>query len=288
VRIVAVLVAIAACSGGGKPTAPSCADRANELGAWLAAIEPEGEAIQTSGGDHFAPGPGLPLGKRERAPVVQIKRGELRLDGGPVAIADFADRFAADRSADRFGDPARPARVILAIDADVRLDDVVGVTDVLLQAGATDLGLAFAYTGKVHTAPMASSISAQIDEIRRAPVELRATQAAQLAVHLIESCKPLDDVFSKVVADMPPEARIQMLIRGIAPALTACDCAIDLDAFRELMWHIIGPGNATPASIVDVTLTGDPTAQPVRGSTWADAAHRLIAAHGKRVRFVTR
>jgi hypothetical protein len=292
-RSLLVLAAIAGCSssddapGASSVFGPSCSDRASELGAWVAAIEPEAEAAQIDG-DHLAPGPDLPLARWERGtPLVHLTRAGATVDGVAAQFQELPDRVAEART--RRGETSRPNRVIIAIDADVWIDQIYAAMGILANTGVTDVGFAFRYTGKVHSAPAASSISAQIDAIRRAPPEQRPTQIAQLGTRVIERCKPLGDVFASFSADpdSSPDERHQRLIRSIAPALTACGCAVDLDAFRELMWSLEGRGKTTPTAVIDVTLVRAfaPSDIVVRGSSWADHVNDVIAAKGKRVDF---
>ena len=149
VRSTAFVVLAAACSSSSPSTSngPSCADRAAEIAAWAAELAPEGAATRIDG-EHLSPGADLPLAVRADAPQVEITRAGLSVMGEHVAIADLAAKTARAHATST---PDAPwSRVIVAVDADVPIDDVAPVMEPLQRAGEIDVELASARCRRTH------------------------------------------------------------------------------------------------------------------------------------------
>ena len=294
---VALLVALAcACgkhgsSGGGSgdlvaDDSVDCATRTHALEHYFASIDRDFDplfelGVQLVTRDDIAPHP-----PTDSAPVLEVRASGLALDGKVVALGELGDALAAKRheredriashqismrGASRFD----PARVFVAIDQRAAWRDVVAALRASADAGGVHVVLAFARTPK-GSPPPPHPIDAELAALLARRDPSAASELAKMVQKVIERCKPLAAAYGSVAADEPDD-KAETLLRATWPSLVECDCAVDLPAFRSMMYSVMV--NRHPKTFLALTLDdAAPALELPAATTWQDAQKQITAA----------
>ena len=123
-------------------------------------------------------------------------------------------------------------------------------------------------------APARSSVSDQLDKLTHDDNDgNKATALAGLMSGVVKSCAPMKKAFGAVASDEGGDKAAE-LIEAIGPAVTECNCDLDIPALRSIFFAVAG--NLHPLTMVVITL--DKTATPIAlppTTPWRDAAPKL-------------
>jgi hypothetical protein len=180
-------------------------------------------------------------------------------------------------------------RAELWIDRDAPVARIAAVTDALARAGVREIVFVVRRAAKSPTPPPPrSAISDRLATIMRDEPPTSAVELADLMKQLFAACPSYpaamhaagDEKLGKAVA----------MAHGLERVTARCDCKVDLDSLRSVVWDLIGPADRPLMGAVTTTVatTGDKGVTVIRGATWADAAPAVIAAHDAHIRFVAR
>lgn len=256
-------------SGAVEPAAPTCQQRAEELGAWLTELTSEGYAgpeaaaftLAKVGGDART----VPL---PRAPVVEVAPDAVTYEGGRGTVDQLDDRLLDEGCGEGSG---VPELLVVRVQPGVEWRVVRKVTRALADAGVRELVFEVERDSAV-AAPATEGLPVTggelaLDRAYGACPEARAAASAALAT--------------------TGDDRQSELGPAIARGLVACDCAADFASARAFHWWQSGrmarDGRVAvgvrvplfpPAGAEDGTRA--PVAEP-DDAPWFEAVHNLAA-----------
>jgi hypothetical protein len=275
-RWIWVLALVAAC---GKSKA-ACKTEVDDLMTFLRKMD-HAPGLQIPDDVHLVERPELAAPDGVNAPVLYVRPSGLEFQGHKLAVDEvsqlLAEQAAKIQQAIADGKVARrfvwDHRVYYVIDRDVPWSTVTKIAVAAEHAGYTKWVAMFSKPSPV-AAPPRSSVSDQLDKLVAAEDDgNKATTLAKLMTDVVKSCKPLQKAFSAVSSDEGGDKAAQ-LIEATGPAVTECNCDVDIPALRSIFFTVAG--NLHPLTMLVITL--DKTATPIAlppATLWRDAAAKL-------------
>jgi hypothetical protein len=275
-----VLVLAVAC---GKSKA-ACKTDVADLMKFLRTMDHSMSVVQVDDEVHLAVRADLPAGDLVSAPVVDVSPGRLVYQGQLVADAielavqlkTSAERIQHDiDSGHTPHDFVWDHRVYLVIDADAPWGTVAAVAAAAASSGFDHAYVMFA-RGSPVAPPPRSSVSDELDRVLRDPNGgNKATELAHVVKDVVKSCPDIERAFGATASEAGAD-KAAVLIEGIGPALLACDCNLDMPAFRSAMWVLMGNPKPTTALALVLAKDGKPLEFPATAK-WRDASKALAA-----------
>jgi hypothetical protein len=268
----------AAGSGSGSA---SCQAQVDDLMKFLRAMDHTGSLFALDD-IHLAMRPELPVVMPHQAPLVTLRATGLEYQGEKLAPAALATKLTEtrkkideDMQLGRFSkyDPPDPLLINVLIDADTHWGDVVKLTDVLVRAGFVHTSIAFGRPSPVSPPPR-TWVDDKVDELRKRQ-EGAATELANITRQIVPGCPPLISVFGEV-GNSEGGDKVVDIIEGSGRALVACNCNIDIPAYRSVIWAIAGNPHPSTVLAVELAKTGKQLALPA-ATPWSEAGKQLSA-----------
>lgn len=241
---------------------------------------------------HLAMRPELPYVMARQAPMVKLLPGKIEYQDKTVTAQELATELAVarkrideDMALGRFPkhDPPDPKLIDVLIDADATWGDVVKMTDVLARVGFPHASIAFGKPSPVSPPPR-TWVDDKTDELRKSHDGNAATELANLIKQIIPGCPQMISVFGEVGSSEGGD-KVTEIIDGAEKALVACNCNLDLPAFRSVMWAVAGNPHPSTVIAIDLSKSGKAITQPA-ATKWSDAGKQLEA--GASVHLVAR
>ncbi len=292
IGLVTVAAFAVGCGGGAKADKPAdkhpdthdCKTQVAELDAFFHAMNHEPMLIWIDEDVHLAMRSELPAAADGfDAPVVTLTATGLRYEDkrpsftelGPLLVhakLRIDDVISEHRYPRDLEGKIDSRHVWLAIDAAAPWGDVVKLTDMLGKVGFDLSTFVFAKPSPV-TPPPRSPIDDELDKIVTKDGGERATKLANAISKVIATCPPLAKVFGDLGSSEGGD-KAQELLDNSGPAILACDCNLDVAAYRSVIWRTAG--NPHPKTILAVTLATAGTAIALPAATpWAEAQNQL-------------
>jgi hypothetical protein len=276
-RWIWVLALVAAC---GKSKA-ACKAEVDDLMTFFHKMDHTPSVAKIPDDLHLVERPELTAPDVFEAPVVFVRTNGIEFQGKHFELAELShileeqatktQQDITDRKMSRHFEWDH--RVYYAIDRDVPWSTVTTIAAEAEHAGYTKWIPLFSKPSPV-VAPPRSSVSDQLDKLL---VEEnggnKATEIARLMSGVVKSCVPLNKAFSAVSSDEGGDKAAE-LIEATGPAVTECNCDLDIPALRSIFFAVAG--NLHPLTMVVITL--DKTATPIAlppTTPWRDAALKL-------------
>jgi hypothetical protein len=261
--VVAALAASAACGGGKDPAV--CRREAHALGELLSTMDYEmppfyaGDATLVLRTD-------VPVTAGRYGPTIVITRDGATLDGMP--LGDLVVRRRLEDAHDR------RAMVYVAVDEAAPWSEVQAVVHRLVAADLMHPSFGFARPATPVTRPPRSKIDDELDRLQNGTDSShKATDLAKMVQEIVKGCPAIIKVFGEVAVESG-ESKAARIVRAIEPSLVACNCNLDLPAFRSVMFRLLYVEKAQSA--LEITL--DPEATPLvlpPDTPWRDANAKL-------------
>jgi hypothetical protein len=289
VRLAAFAAFAASCGGGGKADKPAdrpardCKAQVAELSAFFHAMNHDPMVVWASDDVHLVMRPELPAIDGLEAPIVTLTPAGLRFQDkrpswtelGPLLVHEklhLDDEISEHRYPRDLEGKIDSRHAWLVIDAAATWGDVVKLTDMIGKVGFDRPTFVFGKPSPVAPPPR-SAIDDELDKIGGADSGNRATALANAITKVIATCPPLTKVFAEI-GNREGGDKAQDLLDHSGPAILACDCNLDVAAYRSVIWRTAG--NPHPETSLPVTLaaSGTAIAQPA-ATPWADAHKQL-------------
>ncbi len=282
VRLAAFAAFAASCGGGGGTKTPAvdkaaCKAQVADLVAFLNTRDPS-PRFAVDADVHLVIRPTLPSIER-RDPMVTLTATGPRFHEQRYGFGDLGPPLVHEKlrlddmvSEHRFPEGKIDSRhVLLMIDAATTWGDVVKLTDMLTKVG---FDLPTFVLGK--SPPVAPPPRVPVDdELDKQPDQSgdAATAIATALSAIIATCPAMKTVF-RDVGGADGDDKGKVFIDASGPAVIACNCNLDMKAFRSVMWRIVG--NPQPETGLAVTLASAGTAIALPAATlWSDAQNQL-------------
>ncbi|MCB9559344.1 MAG: hypothetical protein H6709_18250 [Kofleriaceae bacterium] len=248
VGVVLVVAAATGCGNEARRAGPSCAERADRLGAALRGLA---DQVRVFGPGVAVAPPELPHGRplsRAAAGPVQLtlevgRDGTVTIRGTSLGADRDALRERLAAEAARAGvDPDAPSTPTLYVVADAAttlaaLDDVVAAVPEAFELRLVGVGpepSLSPYLTELRDLPAAKKVR---DDIEHADPSLRATRVASHMQDVVGSCAPLIRIFGGVAAT--EEDKATYMAREVPGALRACSCKVgDPDVVEYLLLEV--------------------------------------------------
>jgi len=292
-RVLLCVLLIAAC-GKAKP---ECQRDARALGELLVAAASDPFPPFDVKGMHLVIRDDVTQDAKQPAPTVRIEKAGLkytfRYTDEAIRVEDLRDRLSA--SADQIREDLdsgklrqkyvpEPRRLYLLIEPTTPASQVIAVLDAALATKLSAVGFVFEVPQPLKPPPR-SSLDDALDKSLAKEGGGKATELAELLKQEVKSCSPLDKVFSTVGSDEGAN-KAMVIALGVAPALEACNCDVNIPRVRSALFRVMYVERPTRVLLLDP----DQPAQEIvvdPASTWAELNKQLTPAT-KNVRFVVR
>lgn len=286
-RILVVLILVAGCEEAER-NGPDCKASAEELATFLAATDHELPVVSDSELDrlHLVMRTDLPRGPVAPAPIVLVSPTHVTVNGSGMKpdelAAELARQARAARDAIATGRsqahlPAQSSRLLLVVDGGADWGAVARIAAAAAEAGFDRLALLFERPAATRPPPRTATDD-ELDAVRAryGPIafmdESGEREVERIASRLTRSCDAVPKLLASVTRSNRDKA--ELLIRGIAPALVACNCRVDMPSLRSRLWRLIGLRH--PTSALEITLAPDARRVDLPAATpWREASQRL-------------
>ena len=288
-----VLIFVAGCEKV-ETGVPDCKASADELAAFLAATDHELPVLSDSELDrlHLVTRTDLPRGPVAPAPIVLVSPTHVTLNGRGMKPDELAGELAREARAAkdaiapgrlRAPLPGQSSRLLLVVDGGADWGAVARLAAAAAAAGFDHLALLFERPAATRPPPRTATDD-ELDALRAryGPTgimdESGQREVDRIASRVTRSCDAVPKLLASVARSDGDKA--EMLIRGIAPALVACDCQVDMPSLRSRLWRLIGVRH--PTSALEITLAPNARRVDLSAATpWREASQRL--EHGQTV-----
>ena len=282
------------------PTSASCAKQAEDLGAWLKAVNDEGMGppppYQQMGMKLVPRNDGDPWAWFGAAMLVD--KGAVQLDFDKLgAPSDSATLEKLVEQLKQRAGVALAAGISMGLDVYIHKDTpwemVVAVFDPAVASGFRTVGVVFEGPSKIE-APSSSLLAAldAADQKRREDGDpLDDIAPAGPADKAFAKCRPAISVLREAgKRELTPKEKNEFFVKRAPGAWLSCQCRADQDAIRAVQWHWLGRTYGPPTRSVKLLLTSadDKEATKVSGAKtepWSKMADKVVEASksGKRV-----
>lgn len=268
---------VSACGSKGLDPA-TCRRQAADLAALLRSANHEPGMIRSSG--KLVTRTDLSPRRLPHAPVVSIAADGVMVNGMSTSVESIGERFEAmqrqetDRQMMRRGHDTDLTLLYFLVDEDARWEDVSGGAAAAHAAGYTRPAFVFARPPTPVQAPPRSAIDDDLDAIMKSEPSNRASELADLTAKVTRSCPALTEAFGHVAST--EESKADFLIDAIEPALTACNCSLDLASFSSIMYRLLYVPDDTAHLRVTLDPAGTRVALPP-STPWRQAHAKLPA-----------
>jgi hypothetical protein len=293
--IVALLVACDSKSNRGKepppkprpePVAvvdPACAAKVKDFEPWITAIQLESASSEIDFGSimQAIPRAAWPVDQEVDLVIITAKRidaydatehnhvgSSLGQDSSQPKLVAELTRTHGIPPDPKERDAGPKDRLRIDVDKDATWGDVARVVEAATTAGYTEL--VFTFTAISPLTPPAGLPATMTDRqvVLDAEHELEALQ---------DRCKPWSTaLMTGGGADRGEHAKA--LGKAIAAGILACNCAVDLDKAKQVIWKAQRWHQAKPRVPVRVRLGGDVVIEQPAATRWSEAHAKLLAA----------
>ncbi len=254
-----------------------CRADADDLGRFLRSLDHDANPFELSPRSRLAVRDDLAGRALEGRPLVELTATEMRLDGKLYPTLEALEAALAAKHRDLLdavgngrhlhAHPPDPRALYFAIDRDVRWDRTVTTVAAAQRAWFNTIAFVFART-PAGSPPPRTWVDAEYDALP--PDDTRYPAFIGLTNRVSASCTSL---FQRQ-GDDSELSRTEYVIQQTPQALIDCNCAVDLAAFRSLMWHLVG--NDHPTSTLELELDPRAPGFGLPGSaSWAVASESL-------------
>lgn len=166
--------------------------------------------------------------------------------------------------------------VLLAVDADAPWRSVVAAVDAVRRAHLSTVRVVFATPPEVGgaLAPPASPAHPRVERMLAETGHLRVQEGVALMREFVDACPDMGGVLAGLGGQFP-ENRPRYLADRLAPAVTACACAVDPRSVAEVFWAMDGRERVYG---VDVAVDRGVTVQHAPDVPWREAWPAVLAA----------
>jgi hypothetical protein len=251
------LLALAACTACTKEPSP-CARQVEMLRGWLGDVALDGPPAPVQHGIHLVALPDSQRTAPPRAAHLVMHPDELAFEGRLIANGRWTDPapLAAELKA-----AARDELVVIA-DASIPWSEIATVAATAERAGVHRLVFVFRFA--VHADPPPGSSAGGDGALGSAVLE-----QTQLLDHVLGRC-PAARALSR--------DDVRAFTDQLAPAIAACNCAVELPAVKRLVWTAWGrdnPETVQTTRTVAIASNGTPISLPA-ATPWDGAVLRVI------------
>jgi hypothetical protein len=276
-RWIWVLALVASC-GQNKA---ACKTEVDDLMTFLRKMDHSPQFVIIPDDVHLVERSDLKVVDGVQAPVVYVRTNGIEFQGNHFAVVELShvleDAASKTQQDITDGKVARnfvwDHRVYFVIDRDVPWSTVIALASAAEVTHYTKWIALFSKPSPV-AAPPRSKVSDELDKLINDPDEgNKAVKLAKISTQIVKSCAPLVKAFGSVAA-VDVDDKASALIEAIGPAVTECNCDVDMPALRTVFFSIAG--NLHPLTMVVITL--DKTATPIAlppTTLWRDAAAKL-------------
>jgi hypothetical protein len=285
----ALILALAACGKSPPKSEPpakaepaSCQAQVDDLMKFLRAMD-HTPSLFFLENVHLAMRPELPYVMGRQAPLVTVRPTGIDYQGETLAPAALATKLAEARkkidedfAMGRFPkhDPPDPLLIDVVIDAGTKWGDVVALADVLVRAGFPHASFVFGKPPPVSPPPR-TWVDDKVDELRKDQTGNAATELAHMISKIIPGCPQLISVYGNV-GSTESDDKAGEIIEGSGPAILACNCNLDIPAYRSALWAVAGNPNPATVLAVELAKTGKRLALPA-ATPWSEAGKQFSA-----------
>jgi len=278
------LIVLAACgkheAAAPAPQAPQptdCKAKTDEVGKFLTAMDHDSSMISL---EHVNPPLRKDLTLRADelrwGPVVEVRTDDVYYQGekGDLGkrLADSQQKIREDIAVGRVPkhDPPDPRALIVIADDKAPWGRVATTLETAQKAGFDHITFVFRRPPTTPPPPR-THVEDEIEKLMAAAESgNKATALANYISPHIAPCPPLVQLFGEV-SSTEMDDRAGFMLKGAAPAIAACNCAVDPAEMRSMFWMFLG--NPKPTALLRVEL--DPKAKPHSEQdtkTWGEAS----------------